>query len=417
MTIAASSPVRPALSVPARHPLIGVAAMVRGLEARQDMAPVWDGLVARLDADPEDAAALLDMSALLMARKASVKAEQAQAAALSLCRQFHRTYGGGGGLRLLAFVTAGDLMANTPLDFLLTGSDFELDYVYVDPDVSDLSGLPAHDLAIVAIAESPENDPILLRLDALLADWPVPVLNAPAGRIASLTRDGVCALFADEPAVLSPAAVRVPRADLEDHMRNEIGSRLPFSYPMVVRPIGSHAGNGLERITSRDQLTLYLLLQKEAEFFISPFIDYSREDGLFRKQRIAFIDGAAYAVHGATSQDWMIHYVNAGMRQHAERRAEEAVFMGGFEADYAVRHAAAFRALTERIGLDYFAIDCAELADGRLLLFEADIAMVIHDADDPQMFPYKVEPIRRLFTAFQELLIRRAGKGSTRNVA
>ncbi|WP_051356692.1 ATP-grasp domain-containing protein [Azorhizobium doebereinerae] len=406
MTNAALSPARPVSLASARHPLVGMAELVRGFEAGRDMAAVWERLVARLDADPTDAAALLDMSTFLMVRKVRAKGEAAQAAALDLARIYHRTYGLGGGLRLAAFVTAGDLMANTPLDFLLTGSDFELDLIYVDADTADLADVPPHDVAIIAVGESPENQAVLARLAQLLAGWPVPILNGPPQRIAALTRDGVCALFKDHPHVLVPATARVPRADLQALAQGDFSraAHLPATFPLIVRPIASHAGEGLEQVTSRDQLYLYLTQQPEGEFFVSPFVDYSGPDGLFRKQRIAFIDGVAYAAHGATSAHWMVHYINAGMRKFAERRDEEAVFMGTFDAGYAARHADAFAALAEGIGLDYFAIDCAELPDGRLLLFEADIAMVLHDADDPVMFPYKVEPMRRLFAAFQAAL-------------
>jgi hypothetical protein len=45
------------------------------------------------------------------------------------------------------------------------------------------------------------------------------------------------------------------------------------------------------------------------------------------------------------------------MAESADKRAEEAL---DFDEDFAARHAAAFAGLVERLGLDYFAIDCAE---------------------------------------------------------
>ncbi|MGU3496540.1 tetratricopeptide repeat-containing protein [Xanthobacteraceae bacterium A53D] len=391
--------------------LIGMAELVRGFEAGRDMEPVWNGLVARLDADPRDAAALMDIATFLMIRKLGAKGAGAQREALAIARRFHRTYGKGGGLRVAAFVTAGDLMANTPLDFLLTGSDFELDLIYVDGETADLAHVPPHDVAVVAVGESPENQEVLARLGSLLADWPVPVFNGPPSRIAGLTRDGVCGHFETDPNILAPSAMRVPRAALEAMARGEPEGAQAGRFPLIIRPIASHAGEGLERVRGHDELVLYLACQKESEFFVSPFIDYSGPDGLFRKQRIAFIDGVAYAAHGATSEHWMVHYINAGMRKHAARRAEEADFMGTFDTAYAARHKVAFAALVAQLGLDYFAIDCAEMADGRLLLFEADIAMVLHDADSPDLFPYKAEPMQRLFAAFQQALLKRAATG------
>jgi hypothetical protein len=100
----------------------------------------------------------------------------------------------------------------------------------------------------------------------------------------------------------------------------------------------------------------------------------------------------------------MVHYLNAAMLESAENRAFEARFMADFDADFAVRHRMAFAGLHERIGLDYFAIDCAETKVGQLLLFEADVAMIVHDMDPPDLFPYKAPQMRTVFAAFQAML-------------
>ena len=48
-------------------------------------------------------------------------------------------------------------------------------------------------------------------------------------------------------------------------------------------------------------------------------------------------------------------------------------------------------------------------AVGRLLVFEADNALIIHDMDPPDVFPYKSATVRRLFAAFQAMLSKAAG--------
>jgi hypothetical protein len=105
----------------------------------------------------------------------------------------------------------------------------------------------------------------------------------------------------------------------------------------------------------------------------------------------------------------MVHYLNAGMAESEAKRAEEAEAMATFDTGFAVRHAAAFAALNERLGLDYFAIDCAETADGKLLVFEADVSMIIHDLDPEALYPYKKPQMKAVFAAFEGLLRERAG--------
>ena len=177
-----------------------------------------------------------------------------------------------------------------------------------------------------------------------------------------------------------------------------------MDWPLIVRPIGTHAGHGMEKLDSPAALADYLGQRPEAQFYVSPFVEYSGPDGLFRKQRVAFIDGRAFPSHYAVSSHWMVHYLSAEMTERPERRAEEAAWMADFDTDFAARHAQAFKALHQRVGLDYFGIDCAELPDGRLLVFEVDVAMIVHDLDPVEVFPYKKPAMARLFAAFQAML-------------
>ncbi len=66
--------------------------------------------------------------------------------------------------------------------------------------------------------------------------------------------------------------------------------------------------------------------------------------------------------------------------------------------------------MTDRLGLDYFAIDCAEAPDGSLLVFEADVAMIVHDLDPADLYPYKKRQMGKLFDAFEAFLRSHAGR-------
>ena len=70
--------------------------------------------------------------------------------------------------------------------------------------------------------------------------------------------------------------------------------------------------------------------------------------------------------------------------------------------------------MAERIGLDYFTVDCAETRDGALLIFEADNTAVVHNMDPPDIFPYKPPQMRKIFDAFAAMLERRVALGRER---
>jgi hypothetical protein len=182
------------------------------------------------------------------------------------------------------------------------------------------------------------------------------------------------------------------------------------AFPVIVRPVGSHAGVGLQKIDDQASLAAHVEQARLTAAYVSPFVDYASADGRWRKYRVAFIGGQPHLAHMAIGDHWMVHYLNAGMAESADKRAEEAAAMASFDGDFAVRHAAAFAGLHERLGLDYFAIDCAELADGSLLLFEADVSMIVHALDPEALYPYKKPQMKKLFGAFEALLRERAAQ-------
>jgi hypothetical protein len=80
--------------------------------------------------------------------------------------------------------------------------------------------------------------------------------------------------------------------------------------------------------------------------------------------------------------------------------------MTRFDDDFARRHAAAFHAIHQRMGLDYLGIDCGETSTGEMLIFEVDSNMIVHALDPVDLFPYKQPQMRKVFDAFRDMLIR-----------
>src|SRR5262249_5520252 len=150
------------------------------------------------------------------------------------------------------------------------------------------------------------------------------------------------------PGVAIPINARIGREDLASIGRGDLAIETILaggSFPIIARPLDSHAGDGLCKLDGAADIDGYLRDRGEDEFYLAPFVDYRGPDGLFRKYRIALIDRKPYAVHMAISRHWMIHYLNADMTGNAENRAEEARFMASFDDDFTVRHATALAAI------------------------------------------------------------------------
>ena len=392
----------------------GLVDYARLVFAGGDLLPAWNALMARATAVDGDPGAMLDLSTLLQLTGQREQGLALQTDALASQRHYRRVLGTGEGPRLLALAAAGDMMASTPVEFLLAGWNGVLDLLFLAPGDAPLTEMPDHDLAILAVGESDANAPILAALRETLAGWPRPMLNASPDAIVALGRDRAPDRLAGRKGLDAPPTRRVGRAELADLAagRRDLAELLPGrGFPIIVRPIDSHAGSGLKKLDRPEDLAGYLAARPEPAFYVAPFVDYSGPDGRFRKLRVALVDGRPYIAHLAISDHWMVHYLNAGMAaaEAEAKRAEEAAMMAAFDEDFALRHAEAFQALHQAFGLDYFAVDCAEDRQGRLLIFEADTAMIVHDMDPPELYPYKAPAMRKLFAAFQALIAARAG--------
>ncbi|MFC3182036.1 ATP-grasp domain-containing protein [Cypionkella sinensis] len=395
------SPAAPASWPVAAQPCLGYGAIVRQAYAGADLSSLSRDLVARVQGPVVDLGALLDLATLMMLQGGDLAAEGAlmQRHAIAMQKSYVISHGSGLGLRILAFLTAGDFMANTPLDFLLHGSDAVLILHFVDCETDSLSNLPAHDVAFMAIGESPTTAAVLAHMHTLLHGFPTPICNNAPHIISTLSREAVARHLADAPGLCIPTTRSLPRADLVAALMTA-----PVAAPYILRPIGTHAGIGMALIASSADLAAWLRNHAATQAYAAPFIDYRGSNGLYAKQRIVLIKGKPYPSHMALSPHWMVHYLNADMSNHPTRRAAEAAWMADFHHDFAHRHATAFASLYDLIGLDYFGIDCAELPDGRLLVFEVDVAMIVHDMDPPQVFPYKHPAMRHLFAGFLSML-------------
>jgi hypothetical protein len=386
------------------------AAIIRAVFEGQDITAMIQAQLDRLHTDVTEAGAYITLSLLYQLAGQKEAAMGCQEAGLHYARLYRQPVDHAR-LRLLTIVARGDLMTNTPVELMLEGQGVEVIRLYADQLGGLLDNVPDHDVVLMAIGESDETRPMLDRLKGLRARWPRPVLNE-AGTVLELSRDRLWRKLADIPGLVIPPTVRISRAALMPVATGEraLADVLPGGdYPLIVRPVGSHAGKGLKRVEDGAALAAYLDEAQPEMAYISRFIDYAGADGRYRKYRIAFIGGRPFLAHMAIGDHWMVHYLNAGMAESQAKRDEEDAVMAAFDRDFAARHAAAFEQMSARLGLDYYAIDCAETPDGRLLLFEADISMIVHALDPVSLYPYKRPQMMRLFKAFAAMLAARAG--------
>lgn len=392
---------------------IGLAKLAKMAFDGQDLRSIWRGLIARVLDGSANVGEALDLSliAQLLGDKQTGLAMQYEVLLShrlfrSPCAAMHPR------LRVLALAAATDMGSNTPIEFLLEASGIELMVLYVIAEAELPVPLPEHDIAIVIASDSEDCRQALRKIEAAALRWPRPLLNPPR-LVGNLDRDKLHRRLRGIAGIDIPVTVAATREQLSEVLQSAealttVAAELAF--PLIVRPRGSHAGIGLAKIDGSAALQCYLDGRDEQEFFVARFVDYSSEDGLFRKYRVVFVEGRPYACHMAIADRWDIWYLNAGMSASSAKRLEEETFMRTFDIGFGRRHGTALANVAERIGLDYFIIDCAETKDGSLLIFEADNTAVVHNMDPPAVFPYKAAQMHKIFDAFAAMLERRAAQ-------
>ena len=391
---------------------LGLAPFLRANLAGKDLLSFTQELLIRAEKHSDDAELLMNLAVALQCVGHRDLGLRFQEQALQIRRvYFLEASEQPTQLRVLMFMVAGDIAENTPLECLLETGDIELIHYYLTAGDPLATPIPEHDIVVVALAESEEHRKILDGLETALAHWPKPILNAPQ-YIPKTDRNVASELLQNVPGLLIPQTLRASRTLLQSIANGQRRLADAFAeisgacdFPIIARPVGSQARRDLDRLENSSDLASYLDRVEADHFFISRFIDYRSSDGQYRKYRVALIDGDPFACHMGVSLHWMVHYVNAGRYEGAGKRDEEAHFMETFD-DFAHRHNAALAAIHQRIPLNYFCIDCAEMLDGRLMVFEIDHCMVVHAMDSEQMFPYKQVHMLKVKKAFQDLLLR-----------
>ncbi len=381
------------------QPLMSLAGLFRRVQAGFPLAE----LVTRAMQHPDDAGLLMNLAQILQLTGNREGGLDMQQRALHRCALYHVAASQQPArLRLLVLMQPGDMMDNTPVDFLLEHSDVDMYWLYLQPHQPLPRQLPPHDVLFVAIGESTASKPWLEQLATQLSGWPRPVINDPRS-IVQLARHQLHTLLGAIPTLYVPATHLLSRDALSAPATGH--APLPgTAFPCIIRPLDAHGGRGLAKIESAQQLADYLAGQAATHFYLASFVDYRSADGQHRKYRIALCNGRAYACHMAIAAEWMVHYKDAGMDTTPSKREEEAVFMQTFDSGFGMRHQDALQAIARRTGLDYVVMDCAETADGRLLVFELDNRAFVHAIDAPEMFPYRAPVMKRLFTSFRQLL-------------
>lgn len=294
---------------------------------------------------------------------------------------------------------------NTPTEYLFQDAFFDTDTLslFAGRD-DDIAKLGQNAQLVINLVSDADQTEALLPLAADLVDrLDLPVVNHPR-KVQQTTRDGVARLLAGIPGCRVPQALRLKAG--ADRSVAALKAMLPFSSPCLARPVGTHGGDDFEKVDGLAALSAFLSRQADHDHYLIEYIDYLSADGYFRKYRFIFIGDQILPYHLCIGREWKLHHINTDMANQPWMQQEEAAFLENCAAVFGPAQMQALRAIRERVGLDYFGIDCAMNASGEVVVFEVNASMLVHARNEG--FLYKDPAVRRIKLAYDAMLRKMA---------
>jgi tetratricopeptide (TPR) repeat protein/glutathione synthase/RimK-type ligase-like ATP-grasp enzyme len=355
---------------------------------------------AAITANPADADSLYWIGSIRQTLGDDAAAQQAYAQAAQIQPLIRRPAAKSpADFRVLALYAP--FAGNTPSAFLFKDTDFETDTLALLPSGPPDLAFPKEDIALVVnlISDADQAADALPLAADIVSRLGKRTVNDP-GKIMRTTRDAIAELLLGMPGCRVPKIQRLKAG--ADRSVAALEAQLPFPLPLLARPCGTHGGDDFEKIDDAAALASFLAQRPDHDHYLIEYVDYRSADGHFRKYRFIFVGGEVLPYHLAIGSDWKLHHDSTDMEDHVWMQQEEAAFLENPATAFNIAHRAALRAIKERIGLDFFGIDCGVDTAGDLVVFEVNASMLVHEGNEK--FPYKDPFVQKIRVAFHDML-------------
>ena len=295
---------------------------------------------------------------------------------------------------------------NIPTGALLDDRQFQTSVLVADYADDDLA-LPPHDLVFNSIGDADLCREALQAACSLLSRTARPLINHPAqvlksGRVANASR------LHGLPNVVAPRMAVLPKRSLASSAAAVAVAGSGLAFPLLARAPGFHTGHHFVGAETPEQLATAVKDFPGDEVCLIERLDARDHNGMFRKYRAMFVDGALYPLHLAISRDWKVHYFTADMAHSPDNRLKDAAFLADMPGTLGPRAMAGLEHIRAALDLDYGGVDFAVAANGDVLLFEANATMVVYPPVSDPKWAYRRPAVEAVLGAVRTMLLRRS---------
>ena len=286
----------------------------------------------------------------------------------------------------------------------LLGDKARFDELHLNPRFLRQPGRPdftPYRCVLNVITDPDQNKEVLIILRKLLRLFPGRVINSPDAVLRS-TRDQIASQLA------GIGGLRVPRTIRLRGARRGIAAsavaRAGLEFPVILRIAGTHMGNIVGLVGGVDELQAALI--EDGRHIITEFVDFRSDDGLYRKYRVYFFGERVVLRHMIIADGWNIHVRDRArfMADRPQLMDEEIAMFARPEGAFPPAIHAMFKAVRERVALDFFGMDFGIDAAGEAVLFEANATMNFFPLFTDPRFSYIEQCLAPAQAAFREMV-------------
>jgi tetratricopeptide (TPR) repeat protein len=304
--------------------------------------------------------------------------------------------------RRLLILGVGKGIGNVPIDAMLSfATTTRIKYAIDYADDTEDAQLPPYDLVFNAIGDPDIAGPLAARITRFTQRCGRPVLNPPEA-IAHTHRHRLAARLAAVHDTVVPRCIRIETRPASAAQLAQQIVEAGLTFPLLIRPLATHGGDGLALHASLDTLWP-ALVGLDAGCYLSAYHDFRSADGYFRKYRVIYVDREPYPYHLAISPHWIVHYFSAEMTGAPWKLDEERRFLADPQAALGPRAMNAIAAIGRALDLDYGGVDFTLTPDGRVLVFEANATMLAHREAQTGPLAHKNPFVGRITDAFERM--------------
>jgi len=214
----------------------------------------------------------------------------------------------------------------------------------------------------------------------------IPFFNIPS-RVMETTRDNIYRLLQGIDDLSVPKTVKIEPKSPQD-IYNTI-KKEGFAFPIIFRQAGEHGGIGTIRVDD-DTEQFYPFALDGRAYYLTQFVEYAEEDGLYKKYRLIVVDGKAYLRHVKVSAGWMVHHFSQVENPEKLQQISAQRFSDNQKSIQKV-----VTKIYDKLQLDYFGIDCYIDEKMNIMIFEINPSMGVFLQAKGDIFSKNVDKIRQ----------------------